>query len=91
MISFYVIAVLFGGGIAILTWLSIKRERNSGRTSPLERAFPSFMIFLAAGILILVGVAWVIDTYELYQKFAGPLLAFLAIVLTLPICLLSVG
>ena len=85
MNRFYVIAVLLGAAVAILTWLSIKRERDSGRTSPLERAFAPFMIFLAAGILILVGIVWVIDTYELYQKFAGPPLAFLAIVLALPV------
>src|SRR5262245_54357506 len=85
MNRFYVIAILFGVGVAISTWLSVKHERDAGRSSPLERAFPRFMIFLAAGIAILVGIVWVIDSYDLDLTFEGRTLAFLAIVLALPV------
>ncbi len=86
MNRFYLIAICSGVGVVILTWLSFKRKQGTEWASLPERAFPRFMMFLAAGIAIMVTIIWLIDTYGLYQRFGGGgSLVLLAIALALPV------
>jgi hypothetical protein len=84
MSRFYVLMILFGIGVTFSAWLKLRNDRSAGRTSPLEQAFPRFMIFFGAGILILMGIIWVIDNFTDYVIDARHLTG-LAIILALPI------
>jgi dipeptide/tripeptide permease len=85
MNRFYLIVVLFGAAVVILTWISVRRKLDGEWASLPLSAFLRFMIFLVAGIAILLTIIWLIDTYGLHQRFGGGSLILLTIALALPV------
>lgn len=59
-IRFYIILVLFAAAAVILTWFSIKREKDPALASNLTPIFVRFVFFLVAGIAILMMTIWLI-------------------------------
>ena len=84
MNRYYAIVVLFAFGVGVLTWLRVKNENNPVVSSGLQRAFPRFITFLAAGTAILAGVIFVMDRYEIFEKFWWIPFMLLVLVLGVP-------